>query len=154
MHKSSKKLGATSLTKNPTTNRFAFPRCGNYQCILQPLPLKVTARPTILQLLGATYLSPIQVTCQCCNPLCGIFPGKLDEQVRHWSNWTPTDIQLCQMAAPPTLPITIHGHFQVNNHRISHVNPKYNKLGVGAPFLAFSYFYTAKPFHLDRHGFH
>lgn len=54
MHKSSKKLGAMSLTKNPTTNRFAFPRCGNYQCILQPPPLKVTTRPTILQLLGAT----------------------------------------------------------------------------------------------------
>ena len=111
VQKSRKKLGALSSTENTTFNQSAFPlnpslrfpRCGNYQCILQLLPLRVTERPTILQLLCATHCSPSQVTCQCRNPLRGIFPGKLDEQVRHWSNWTPTDAPPCQTCFPPYL---------------------------------------------------
>lgn len=156
MQKSSKKPGAMSSTKNSTTNfpsntSLCFPQCGNYQRILQPLPLEVRERPTTLPLLCATHLSPIQVTCQCCNPVCGIFPGKSDEQVRRWSNQSPTEIRLCQTAAPPTLPITIQGHFQVNHHCTSSVNLGYNTPSVGASFLAFFhiYCYTAKPFDLD-----
>lgn len=123
----------------PFRTSLCFPWCGNYQCALQLLPLQVTEKPNILQLLCVTYLSPIQVTCPCCNPLCGNFPGKSEEQVRPWSNWTPTDTQLQQTPVPPKPPITNHGHRQVNNRHISSANLMYNKLGVEVFLLTFSH---------------
>lgn len=141
----------TQQNIQPLTNvhfqstHLCFPLCLSYQCISQLLPFS-HRRACHVAITSCNVLIPIQVTCQCCNPLCGSFPGKPDEQIRHWTNmpWTSTAKLLCHMAASLPLPITTHRHLQVNSCSASSANPMSTTLRPEAFFLAFflTCFYT------------